>query len=90
MLCDKNEKRATWPLGRVINTYPVMLCDKNKKRATWPLGRVSETFPGDSNVVRIVRVKIKNGTYFGVIQHSAFRRISTNQSPTSVLRPIQW
>ena len=56
MLCDKNKKRATWPLGRVIDTYLVMLCDNNKKRATWPLGRVTEIFPGDGNVVRIVRV----------------------------------
>ena len=89
MLCDKNKKRATWPLGRVIDTYLVMLCDNNKKRATWPLGRVTEIFPGDGNVVRIVRVKTKNETYFCVIQRSAVRRTSTTQSPTSALRPIQ-
>lgn len=90
MLCDKNDKSATSPFRRVINAYLVMLCDKNKKRATWSLGGVTEIFPGDANVVRIVRAKTKNGTYFCVVQHSAVRRISTTQSPTSVLRPIQW
>ena len=41
----------------------VMIIEKDAKRAEWPLGRVTEVFPGVDGLVRVVRIKTKDGEY---------------------------
>ena len=41
----------------------VLLFDKNLKRSHWPLGLVVETLPGPGNVVRVVKVQLKDSSY---------------------------
>ena len=41
----------------------VLLCDKNLKRSHWPLGHVVETLPGTGNIVRVVKVQMKDSSY---------------------------
>ena len=41
----------------------VMIIEKDAKRAEWPLGRVTEVFPGVDGLVRLVRIKTKDGEY---------------------------
>ena len=41
----------------------VLLCDKNVKRANWDLARVTAVHPGNDDIVRVITVRTKNGTY---------------------------
>ena len=41
----------------------VMLVEPNAKRGEWPLGRVIEVFPGNDGLVRVARIKTKDGEY---------------------------
>ena len=41
----------------------VLIQDDDLKRRKWPLGRITRVMPGTDNVVRVVDVKTKTGTY---------------------------
>ena len=41
----------------------VLLQDDNSKRGKWPLGRITKVMPGKDDVVRVVEVRTRNGTY---------------------------
>ena len=41
----------------------VLIQDDDLKRRKWPLGRITRVMPGADNVVRVVDVKTKTGTY---------------------------
>ena len=57
----------------------VLLCDKNLKRLHWPLGRIVETLPGPDNVVRVVKVKTKDGSYVRSVASLALLECSNDQ-----------
>ena len=41
----------------------VLVQDDELKRRKWPLGRITKVMPGADDVVRVVEVKTKGGTY---------------------------
>ena len=41
----------------------VLLCDKSLKRSHWPLRRAVETLPGPVNIVRFIKVQMKDSSY---------------------------
>ena len=41
----------------------VIVQDDDLKQKKWPLGRVLEVHPGDDGVVRVVKVRMRNGSY---------------------------
>lgn len=58
------------PRGRWTSDQPslkvndmVVIKDAQASPLSWPLGRITEVMPGADVVVRVVRVKTKNGTY---------------------------
>ena len=57
----------------------VLLCGKNLKRSHWPLGRIVETSPGPDNVVRLVKVQMKNSSYVQSVASPALLGYSNNR-----------
>ena len=41
----------------------VLLTDRNIPSGEWPLARITKCFPGDDNMVRVVEIKTRSGTY---------------------------
>ena len=41
----------------------VLVKDDDVKRSKWPLGRIVEIKPGADDVVRVVKVRMKDGEY---------------------------
>ena len=41
----------------------VVLMESNLPRGKWPLGRMIDIFPGKDGIVRVVKVKKKDGLY---------------------------
>ena len=41
----------------------ILLADDEMKRKVWTLGRVVQLLPSDDGVVRVVKVRTKNGEY---------------------------
>ena len=41
----------------------VLLQEDDLKRRRWPLGRITKVMPGKDDVVRVVELKTRNGTY---------------------------
>ena len=41
----------------------VLLADDEMKKKVWTLGRVVQLLPSDDGVVRVVKVRTKNGEY---------------------------
>ena len=56
-----------------------LLCDKNLKRSHWPLGRIVEALPGPDNVVRVVKVKTKDGSYLRSVASLTLLECSNDQ-----------
>ena len=57
--------RKKWfhPTHNLKEDDVVMLVEPNAKRGEWPLGRVIEVFPGNDGLVRVARIKTKDGEY---------------------------
>lgn len=62
-------KRKKWSsLSRNMSKGDlVLLCDKNVKRSQWQLGRIIETMPGPDDIVRVVKVRTKDGNYIRAV-----------------------
>ena len=41
----------------------VLLIDDEQRRGKWPLARITETLPGKDGIVRVVKLRTKNGVY---------------------------
>ena len=57
----------------------VLLCDKNLKQSHWPLGHILETLPGPDNVVGVIKVKMKDGSYVRSVASLALLECSNDQ-----------
>ncbi|OXA50438.1 uncharacterized protein LOC110854180 [Folsomia candida] len=57
----------------------VLLEAVNKKRVEWPLAKVMETYPGPDGIVRVVKLKTKNGELTRPVQRVFPLEVSTQQ-----------
>ncbi len=58
-----NRKKWFGPVHNLKKDDVVIIVDPNARRSEWPLGRITEVFPGKDGLVRVVRVKTKDGEY---------------------------
>ena len=61
------QKKWFHPKHNLEKDDVVMIIEKDAKRAEWPLGRVTEVFPGVDGLVRVVRIKTKDGEYLRLV-----------------------
>ena len=58
-----NRKKWFGPVHNLRKDDVVIIVDPNARRSEWPLGRITEIFPGKDGLIRLVRVKTKDGEY---------------------------
>ena len=57
--------RKKWniPTRNFVVGYLVLIADKNIPRSNWLLARITEIHRSNDNVIRVVKLKTKFGTY---------------------------
>ncbi len=74
----------------------VLVTDEASPRGHWPIGKIEKLLPGDDKIVRVVRVRTKNGVYTRAVHQLCLlsspessiileKRPATQQDPVQVL-----
>ncbi|KMQ82460.1 bel12-ag transposon polyprotein [Lasius niger] len=58
------QQRSKWKKFKPnVQVGDLVLVSDDTQKSTWPLARVTKTFPGDDGVIRVVELKMQNGTF---------------------------